>query len=157
MSLDADGEERRRRSMPQELSPTSLRRTTLLLAAGGAISVANIYYCQPLLGDMGRSLGVGDAPMGLAAAMTQAGTALGMLVFVPLGDVFERRRLASWMCVASASAVAISWAAWLTAASTRFGPSQPRISGTACASLMCRSSTTASGCGSGWVVMVRYF
>jgi predicted MFS family arabinose efflux permease len=125
MSLDADAEERRRERMSQELSPRSLRRTTLLLAAGGAISVANIYYCQPLLGDMGRSLGVGDAPMGLAAAMTQAGTALGMLVFVPLGDVFERRRLASWMCVASASAVALTSLAptfaWLVAASFLVG------------------------------------
>src|SRR5271169_6568801 len=66
-------------SMPQDPPAMSLRRTTFLLAAGGGISVANIYYCQPLLGDMGRGFGVGEAPMGLAAAMTQAGTALGML------------------------------------------------------------------------------
>jgi predicted MFS family arabinose efflux permease len=103
----------------------SLRRTTFLLAAGGGISVANIYYCQPLLSDMGRGFGVGEAPMGLAAAMTQAGTALGMLVFVPLGDVFERRRLASWMCLASACAVALTSVAptfaWLVTASFLVG------------------------------------
>ena len=96
-----------------------------MLAAGGGISVANIYYCQPLLGDMGRGFGVGEAQMGVAAAMTQAGTALGMLVFVPLGDAFERRRLASWMCVASAGAVALTSVAptfaWLVAASFLVG------------------------------------
>jgi predicted MFS family arabinose efflux permease len=103
----------------------SLRRTTFLLAAGGGISVANIYYCQPLLGDMGRGFGVGEASMGLAAAMTQAGTALGMLVFVPLGDVIERRRLASWMCLGSACAVALTSVAptfaWLVTASFLVG------------------------------------
>ena len=57
--------------------------------------------------------------------MTQAGTALGMLVFVPLGDIFERRRLASRMCVASACAVALTSVApsfaWLVAASFLVG------------------------------------
>ena len=111
--------------MPQHPPAMSLRRTTFLLAAGGGISVANIYYCQPLLGDMGRGFGVGEAPMGLAAATTQAGTALGMLVFVPLGDVFERRRLASWMCLGSACAVALTSVAptfaWLVTASFLVG------------------------------------
>jgi predicted MFS family arabinose efflux permease len=69
---------------------------------------------------MGRGFGATDAQMGLVPTMTQVGTALGMLVFVPLGDVFERRRLASWMCVASAAAVALTSVApsfaWLVAA-----------------------------------------
>jgi predicted MFS family arabinose efflux permease len=104
-----------------ERAPRSLRATTLLLAAGGGISVANIYYCQPLLGEMARSFGVTDARVGLVPTMTQAGTAIGMLVFVPLGDVFERRRLAAWMCLVSASAVVLTSIApsfaWLLAAS----------------------------------------
>jgi predicted MFS family arabinose efflux permease len=94
--------------MTNDVADRSLRRTTLLLAGAGAISVANVYYCQPLLGEMGRGFGATDAQMGLVPTMTQVGTALGMLVFVPLGDVFERRRLASWMCVASAAAVALT-------------------------------------------------
>jgi len=106
-------------------APRSLRTTTLLLAAGGGISVANIYYCQPLLGEMARTFAVTDAQVGLVPTMTQAGTALGMLVFVPLGDVFERRRLAAWMCIVSASAVALTSMApsfaWLVAASLLVG------------------------------------
>jgi hypothetical protein len=50
---------------PEGLTPKSLRRITLLLAAGGGISVANIYYCQPLLADTGRYFGVSDRRMGL--------------------------------------------------------------------------------------------
>ncbi len=111
--------------MPEGLTPKSLRRITLLLAAGGGISVANIYYCQPLLGEMARSLGATDAQVGLVPTMAQAGTALGMLVFVPLGDIYERRRLASRMCVASACAVALTSVApslgWLAAASLLVG------------------------------------
>jgi predicted MFS family arabinose efflux permease len=63
--------------------------------------------------------------VGLVPTMAQAGTALGMLVFVPLGDIFERRRLASRMCVASACAVALTSVApslaWLAAASLLVG------------------------------------
>jgi predicted MFS family arabinose efflux permease len=103
----------------------SLRTTTLLLAAGGGISVANIYYCQPLLGEMARTFGVTDGQIGLVSTMTQAGTALGMMVFVPLGDVFERRALAARMCLASAGAVALTSIApsltWLLAASFLVG------------------------------------
>jgi predicted MFS family arabinose efflux permease len=106
--------------MTNDVADRSLRRTTLLLAGAGAISVANVYYCQPLLGEMGRGFGATDAQMGLVPTMTQVGVALGMLVFVPLGDVFERRRLASWMCVVSAAAVALTSVApsfaWLVAA-----------------------------------------
>ena len=41
-----------------------------------AVSVANIYYCQPLLSEMGHSLGVSDRAIGYLPMWTQAGTAL---------------------------------------------------------------------------------
>jgi len=83
------------------LSP---RGVTALLAAGTGVSVANVYYCQPLLREMAQGFGVPDARAGAITTLTQIGTALGMLVFVPMGDLLERRQLASWMCVASATA-----------------------------------------------------
>src|SRR5581483_6261382 len=76
-----------------------LRATTLLMAVGVGVAVANIYYCQPLLGIMGRDLHVSDHRIGWIAMLTQAGTALGMLLFVPLGDIVERRALNVRMCV----------------------------------------------------------
>lgn len=72
-----------------------------------AVCVANIYYCQPLLSEMGRSLGVSDRAIGYLPMWTQAGTALGMLTFVPLGDMFPRRKLIVIMSVVSALTVAM--------------------------------------------------
>lgn len=83
------------------------RRTVGVMFAASAISVANIYYCQPLLSDIGRSLGVSDRAIGYLPMWTQAGTALGMFVFVPLGDMFPRRKLIVIMCAVSASTVAM--------------------------------------------------
>src|SRR5580693_8906788 len=83
------------------------RRTVGVMFTASAVSVANIYYCQPLLSEIGRSLGVSDHAIGYLPMWTQAGTALGMFAFVPLGDMFPRRRLIVIMCVASASTVAM--------------------------------------------------
>src|ERR1700731_3071167 len=69
------------------------RRTVGVMFAASGICVANIYYCQPLLSEIGRSLGVSDRAIGYLPMWTQAGTALGMVTFVPLGDMFPRRKL----------------------------------------------------------------
>jgi predicted MFS family arabinose efflux permease len=64
----------------------------LMALSVGAI-VANIYYVQPLLATMARTFSVSVSMIGLVAMLTQVGTALGMLVFVPLGDSRDRRAL----------------------------------------------------------------
>ncbi len=74
--------------------------------AASAVSVANIYYCQPLLSEIGHSFGAADRAIGYLPMWTQAGTALGMLAFVPLGDMFPRRKLIVLLCAASALTVA---------------------------------------------------
>jgi predicted MFS family arabinose efflux permease len=61
------------------------------LACG--VGVSNIYYNQPLLLDMARSLHVDHSQMGAVAVATQVGYSIGILAFVPLGDVIERRGL----------------------------------------------------------------
>src|ERR1700722_8187823 len=63
------------------------------MATAAAVTAANLYYCQPLLSQIGRSLHMtaretADIPM-----LTQVGYALGLLFFAPLGDMVERRRL----------------------------------------------------------------
>ena len=58
-----------------------------------AVGVGSIYYAQPLLLVMGKSLGQGARAMSLVAVATQVGYACGILCFVPLGDVWERRKL----------------------------------------------------------------
>ncbi len=61
------------------------------LACG--VGVSNIYYNQPLLLDMAQSLHVDHSQMGSVAVATQVGYSIGILAFVPLGDVIERRGL----------------------------------------------------------------
>jgi predicted MFS family arabinose efflux permease len=83
------------------------RRTVVVMSAASGICVANIYYCQPLLSDIGRSLGVSDRAIGYLPMWTQAGTALGMFAFVPLGDMFPRRKLIVVMSLLSGLTVAM--------------------------------------------------
>ncbi|WP_434300460.1 MFS transporter [Corallococcus exiguus] len=65
----------------------------LLLAASAGLSVAAIYYSQPMLGVMGATLGASDTAVGLVPMLTQLGYALGILLLTPLGDRFDRRRI----------------------------------------------------------------
>lgn len=64
-----------------------------LLAAGCGVTVANLYYSQPLLAQMSKSWHCSEAQMGSIAALTMCGYGSGLLLFVPLGDIFERRGL----------------------------------------------------------------
>src|SRR5436190_18781667 len=67
--------------------------TTWVMAVTVAVIVANIYYIQPLLAQIAGTFGLTVDRAGTVAMLSQAGTALGMLFFVPLGDMFERRSL----------------------------------------------------------------
>ncbi|ATB44523.1 MFS transporter [Corallococcus macrosporus] len=64
-----------------------------LMAAASGATVANLYYNQPLLGDIGAALGASGSALGLVPMLTQVGYAVGMLFIVPLGDSLERRRV----------------------------------------------------------------
>ena len=64
---------------------------TLAIVAG--ISVANLYYNQPLLNLMRADLGSSDFQANLIAMITQVGYALGLLFIVPLGDLYRRKRI----------------------------------------------------------------
>ena len=58
-----------------------------------AIGVSTIYYNQPLLLEIAHTYHVSVGQTGFVAVATQVGYALGLLLFVPLGDVLERRAL----------------------------------------------------------------
>lgn len=68
--------------------------TILILALASGLSVANIYYAQPLLDLMARDLGFPVASAGLVVTLTQIGYALGLIFAVPLGDLIDPRRVA---------------------------------------------------------------
>ena len=66
---------------------------TLLFGAACGLSVANIYYAQPLLGPIAETLDLHAGLAGLIMTLTQLGYGLGLLLLVPLADVVENRRL----------------------------------------------------------------
>jgi predicted MFS family arabinose efflux permease len=72
-------------------------RLTLVLAIATGLSVANIYYNQPLLGLIAKSFGADtSSSVNFIPAATQLGYALGLVLLVPLGDAFDRRGLILW-------------------------------------------------------------
>ncbi len=75
------------------MQPPMRQTTVWLMATTVGVVVANIYYLQPLLADIARSFRLTVEDAGAIAMLTQAGTATGMFLFVPLGDKFERRSL----------------------------------------------------------------
>ncbi|HEY6374501.1 MAG TPA: MFS transporter [Edaphobacter sp.] len=58
-----------------------------------AVGVSTMYYNQPLLEEMGRTYNATAGQTGFVAVATQVGYAVGLLLFVPLSDVLERRAL----------------------------------------------------------------
>jgi predicted MFS family arabinose efflux permease len=87
--------------------------------------VGSIYYNQPLLLVMGRSFGQDARAMGFVAVATQVGYACGILCFVPLGDVAERRalmmRMYAGVSVALLLAAVAPGLAWMILASVLIG------------------------------------
>lgn len=71
-----------------------MKRSTLwVMALASAFAVANLYYNQPLLAAIAQSFDAPVQQVGLIPTLTQAGYALGLLLFVPLGDRVDARRL----------------------------------------------------------------
>ncbi|WP_063781802.1 MFS transporter [Bradyrhizobium viridifuturi] len=79
----------------------------LLFAVACGLSVANIYFAQPLLDTMAQDLAITPAAIGGVVTLTQIGYAFGLMLIVPLGDLWDRRRLIVGQTVLSALALAI--------------------------------------------------
>ena len=77
------------------LTPTHAPALSLvaLLAVGAGLSVAALYYSQPMLGVLGGDLGASGRQVGLVPTLTQLGYAAGIFFLAPLGDRFDRRRI----------------------------------------------------------------
>jgi predicted MFS family arabinose efflux permease len=65
------------------------------MALAAAVTAANLYYCQPLLSQIAGSLHMTVRETAGIPMLTQVGYALGLLFFAPLGDMVERRGLAT--------------------------------------------------------------
>lgn len=75
-------------------SSTGISRTVIwLMAIISGLVVANNYYNQPLLGLISKDLNVSETAASRISVLTQIGYALGLLLIVPLGDKFYRKKL----------------------------------------------------------------
>jgi predicted MFS family arabinose efflux permease len=120
--LQPRGERHVEESDQEHLLPAA---TIGFMAISVGVIVANIYYGQPLLADIARSFRLDVTRAGGVAMLSQGGTALGMLLFVPLGDTREKRALITLLLLGSAvSLVLVATAAnavWLGLASLLVG------------------------------------
>ncbi|MEC0131718.1 MULTISPECIES: MFS transporter [Paenibacillus] len=69
------------------------RYMTLLFAVVCGMSVANIYFAQPLLDHLSREFGIDYSTIGILITITQIFYAVGLLLLVPLGDLLNQRCL----------------------------------------------------------------
>jgi predicted MFS family arabinose efflux permease len=83
------------------------RATTWVFAIAAGLSVANIYYAQPLLDLMAQDFDIAPSSIGWVVTLTQIGYALGLIVIVPLGDLIDRRRLVVVQTLLSAGALGL--------------------------------------------------
>ncbi|WP_246832881.1 MFS transporter [Thalassospira sp. MCCC 1A01428] len=93
----------------------SLSKTTpvsgwliLFLATACGLIAANLYYAQPLVGPISAELGLSPRAAGLIVTMTQVGYGIGLLLIVPLGDLFENRKLVMTVIALGAAALLAS-------------------------------------------------
>lgn len=75
------------------IKPEQMKAPLPFLGLACAVGVSTMYYNQPLLGDVSRTYHASPGHTGFVAVATQVGYAVGLLFFVPLGDVLERRAL----------------------------------------------------------------
>src|ERR1700744_5402553 len=96
--------------------PHLTNATLWIMTVATGLIVANLYYNQPLLGEMAGTFGVNSGKVGQVATITQIGYAIGMLFVVPMADMFRRKRMMliilvftvlSLLMAASASSIVI--------------------------------------------------
>ncbi len=80
-------------------------KTFWLMSMICGLAVANLYYNQPILAQIAQSFNASASEVGWIPTLTQMGYASGLLLFVPLGDRLERRKLIITMLAVTALAL----------------------------------------------------
>ena len=69
------------------------RAVLFMMAVVGGLTIANLYYNQPLLEVMKSSLHATEMEANLITVITQVGYAAGLLFIVPMADMYSRRKI----------------------------------------------------------------
>ncbi|WP_076521730.1 MFS transporter [Achromobacter sp. MFA1 R4] len=78
------------------------------MSVATGLAVASNYYAQPLLHTIGQQFAISNATAGAIVTTAQLSYAVGLMLLVPLGDMFERRALIVLMNVLAAGGLLIS-------------------------------------------------
>ncbi len=92
------------------------RSILFAMAVIGGLTVANLYYNQPLLEAMRQTLGGTELQANLITFITQLGYASGLILVVPLADKVSRRKIIAFnisVAVVCCIAIAMSQNLWL--------------------------------------------
>ena len=87
------------------------RKTILLMAVVTGVIVANLNFIHPIENLIATDFGVSKAVVGILAMVTQLGYAFGLLLIVPLGDIFDRYHLIQFMMILSIVSLIIAFLA----------------------------------------------
>lgn len=79
-----------------------------LMSAATGLAVASNYYAQPLLDTIANAFALSPNQAGFIVTAAQLGYAAGLLLLVPLGDMFERRGLIVFMTLLAAGGMLIT-------------------------------------------------
>jgi len=77
----------------QENFSTLPQALVILLACAAGLSVANVYYAQPLLDLFAQDFKLSYSWAGLIVSLTQIGSIIALIFIVPLGDLLQPKRL----------------------------------------------------------------
>lgn len=81
----------------------------LLFAIAGGLAVGNLYFIQPLLGEISADLGTSATQNGWLVTAVQLGYASGIVFLLPFGDVKSRKKFVPLMVtLAGLGQIAIS-------------------------------------------------
>ena len=103
---------------PHEGIPSALM---WMLAIMAGVSVANLYYCQPLLNMIREDLNLTEFEVNLMPVCTQVGYALGLLFIIPMGDMYNRRKTmmtCATVLICSLLCISMAQNAWLLLAAS---------------------------------------
>ena len=92
---------------PESIAGRGMSRGLILLfAVATGQAVACNYLAQPLLDTIRDLFGVSAAVAGLIVTAAQIGYAAGLILLLPLGDLFERRRLITTLAAITVAGLA---------------------------------------------------
>lgn len=92
-------------------SETMSKKTIILMAVVTGVIVANLNFIQPIENLIATDFGVSKSVVGILAMITQLGYAFGLLLIVPLGDIFDRYHLIQFMMILSICSLLLAfWA-----------------------------------------------